>query len=89
MYGIYANMTGFFVDGKCGSMIMAYIRIRHGYPMLVEVTIPLKNKPRPESTLATWPLHDRSATNFRRLESRPIVKVVPHFEFGKKQMSWV
>ena len=27
---IYANKTGVFVDGKCGSTKMAYIRIRHG-----------------------------------------------------------
>ena len=27
MYGIYANKTGVYIDGKCGSMIMAYIRI--------------------------------------------------------------
>ena len=24
MYGIYANITGVFVDGKCGSINMAY-----------------------------------------------------------------
>ena len=30
MYGIYANKTGVFVDGKCGSILMAYI---HGSVM--------------------------------------------------------
>ena len=30
MYGIYANKTGVFVDGKCDTINMAYIRIRHG-----------------------------------------------------------
>ena len=29
-YVWYANKLGFFVDGKCGSIHMAYIRIRHG-----------------------------------------------------------
>lgn len=29
MYGVHANMTGVFVDGKCGSTKMAYIRIRY------------------------------------------------------------
>ena len=55
---IYANKTGVKIDGKCGSINMAHIRIRHGFDTLQLMTGFLAGSRLGGANGNTEPMHD-------------------------------